>query len=413
MNRNKVMVWQTKLIKTILALQPLFPVPIYFSVLIGKPPLWLSMIIAVLPLGIRYLHTRHIITKTIFDIPILIFICGTLLGLIASPIKVVATGTVSSTIASILIYYGFTSNCSASKKYWQGTAVIICLITLLLSLWFLSQSDHRILFFNQWAFNLFSRLPKTTGPVLQLNTIGALLSVVIPSLFVFMFCKNSVCMRVVTLILWLLFTGILFLSDSGAGWLAVAISLTFILIYWRWRLLWVGVPMIGILTTVAVIFYDKTEWLKISFSTGSLINRINLWRNTITLLKGKAAVIGLGPGAWLSVYNSHFTNSLPIVHNSYLQLYCDTGVLGFGAAVLAFIIFIRFSIHILKLFPRNSVSWIGIGLIGSIIAGAIFAFFDTTYTITDVTKNGYIYLSIPLLWIYASAVAVIKMKNDS
>ena len=177
---------QTKIAKTILALYPLFPVPVYFSVLTGRPPLWLSLIIAIIPIGCTLLVTPTVlITRTPFDIPILIFLCGTVIGFIVSPDKNVATGALSSTMASILVYYGITTNSGASRKYWLWTGGIICLITLLLSLWFLSQSSHRVLFFNQWAFNLFSGLPKTSGPVLQLNTIGALLAVVIPPLFVF------------------------------------------------------------------------------------------------------------------------------------------------------------------------------------------------------------------------------------
>ena len=152
---------RTKVAKTILTLYPLFPVPVYFSVLTGYPPLWLSLLIAIVPLGVHFWQTHRIVTRTPFDIPILIFICGTVIGFIVSPDKNVATGALSSTMASILVYYGITTNGGASRKYWLWAGGIICLITLLLSLWFLSQSNHRVLFFNQWAFNLFSGLPKT------------------------------------------------------------------------------------------------------------------------------------------------------------------------------------------------------------------------------------------------------------
>jgi len=405
---------QRKLAKGILALYPLFPVPIYFSVLIGYPALWLSLVIAIIPMVVHYWKTRLIIKRTPFDIPILIFICGTLISFIVAPDKSVATGALSTTIASILVYYGITTNSGASKKYWLWTAGIICLITLLLSLWFLSQGEHRILPFNQWAFDLFSGFPKTVGPVLQWNTIGALLAVVIPPLFIFVLFKYSLNIRVIALILWLFFSGVLFLSDSGAGWLAFIISLAFILICWRKHLLLVIVPILGILSTTAVIFYSKTDWLITTFSTASLIGRTKLWQNTFMLLKGKSSVLGLGPGAWHEVYNSHYGDPVPIVHNSYLQLYCDAGLLGFIAMVLAAIIVIRLSIQFLNSSWRNSVTWIGIGLIGSIIAGAIFAIFDTTISETYVTSNGYIYLVLPLLWIGAALIAVVhKTRCDT
>ena len=400
-----------KIAKFILTLYPLFPVLVYFSVLTGYPSLWVSLIIAVIPLGVYFWQTHRIVARTPFDIPILIFICGTVVGFIVSPDKNVAMGALSSTMASILVYYGITTNSGASRKYLLWIGGIICLITVLLSLWFLSQSSHRVLFFNQWAFNLFSGLPKTSGPVLQLNTIGALLSVVIPPLFALVFLKNHVGLRIIALILFLFFTGMLFLSDSGAGWLAFFISLTFILVCWRRQLIWVLVPVGGLLTGGAVIFYDKTAWLRTTFSTASLMGRVTLWENTLILLKGKAAVLGLGLGAWFHVYSSNYGGSTPIIHDSYLQLYCDAGVMGFIAMVLAAIIFVRFSINVIKSPPRNSIDWFRIGLIGSIIAGAVFAIFDVTTSITYVTNTGYIYLVLPLLWIGAALFAVVHMRR--
>jgi O-antigen ligase len=401
---------QTKLAKIILILYPFFPVPVYFSVLTGRPPVWLSLIIAVIPLGVHYWTKHRITTQTPFDIPISIFLCGTLIGFIIAPDKGVATGALSSTIASVLVYYGITANNNASREYWLWTGGIICLITLLLSLWFLSQSIHRVIFFNQWAFNLFSRLPKTSGPVLQLNTIGALLAVVIPPLFTFIFFKNHFFLRIIALILCLFFTMILFLSDSGAGWLAVTMSLAFILVYWRWWLTWVLIPAGGLLAGAAVIFYDKTSWLRTTFSTSHLIQRVKLWQNTLTLLKGKAAITGLGLGNWFNVYSIHFSNNIAIVHNSYLQLYCDAGILGFISMVLSAIIFIRLSINLGNSSRQNSVNWVGMGLIGSIIAGAVFAIFDVTTSITYVTNTGYVYLVLPLLWIGAALISVVSNR---
>ena len=48
----------------------------------------------------------------------------------------------------------------------------------------------------------------------------------------------------------------------------------------------------------------------------------------------------------------------------------------------------------------------GVGLIGSIIAGAVFACYDVTITGTVVTATSYIYLSIPLLCVLAALLVV-------
>lgn len=82
--------------------------------------------------------------------------------------------------------------------------------------------------------------------------------------------------------------------------------------------------------------------------------------------------------------------------------------------VLAAIILIRLSVRILKSSHRNLVRWIGIGLIGSIISGTVFAIFDVTTSVTYVSKSGYIYLVLPLLWIGAGLfVVVIERFNGA
>jgi O-antigen ligase len=337
-------------------------------------------------------------------------LCGTLFGLIVSPDKQVAIGTLASTLASILIYYGITNNSDASKKYWFWTSGIMCFITLSLSLWFLSQSEHRVLIFNRWAFELFSGFPKINGPIMQHNTIGALLAVMIPVLFVFIFYKNRFSIRLITIILCTFFAGMLFLSDSGAGWLAVIAALVFILVCWRKRLIWVFLPLTGLIAVVSILFYNKLSWLMSTFSTESAHGRLSFWQNTLTLFRGKTILLGFGPGAWFQTYGSHFKAYGAHVHNSYLQLYCDAGILGVIAMVLTGIIFVHFSIKLLKVPRQNPLSWIGIGLLGTCIAGAVFSFFDVTYSITDITKTGYIYLGIPLLWIAAALVSVMSSK---
>jgi len=148
------------------------------------------------------------------------------------------------------------------------------------------------------------------------------------------------------------------------------------------------------------------------FFRSLIIGRTELWQNTFTLLQGKAVVTGLGLGAWLKVYSNHYGSTVPIVHDSYLQLCCDAGILGFIAMVLATIIFIRLSMNLLKSSRLNSVNWVAIGLIGSIISGAVFAIFDVTTTITYVTDAGYVYLALPLLWIWVALFATVHMRQE-
>jgi len=400
--------WQT-LVKTILKFQPLFAVPVYFSVLVNTPPLWLSLIIAIVPLGLRFWLTRHFIQRTPFDMPILFFILGTLVGLAVAPNKEVALGALSSTLASILIYYGIVSNSGAENKYWLWMAGTICVITLLMSIWFFSQGNGRQFFFNQWAFKLFEGLPKTSLS-LQMHSLGTLLSVILPPLFAIALFRNNTQLRLGALVLGVIFLVVLFLSASGGGWIAVTLGLAFVLICWRLWMVGVVVPTVGLITSAVVVFYDKVQWLAQSFSVNSASGRVEIWVRTIPLFTDYHFITGIGLGAWFDLYSRLYGATPGHMHNSYLQLYTDTGILGILALITAAAVFVRLTVNILQASKQNPWYGVGVGLIGSIIAGAVFACYDVTTTGTVVTATSYIYLSVPLLWIW-SALFVVAHKH--
>jgi O-antigen ligase len=396
-------------VKTILKFQPLFAVPVYFSVLVNTPPLWLSLIIAIIPLGLRFWLTRHFIQRTPFDVPILIFILGTLVGVAVAPNKEVALGALSSTLASILIYYGIVSNSEAGNKYWLWMAGTICVITLLMSIWFFSQGNGRQFFFNQWAFKLFEGLPRTSLS-LQMHSLGALLSVILPPLFAITLFRNNTHLRLGALVLGVIFLVVLFLSASGGGWIAVICGLAFVLICWRLWMIGVVVPAMGLITSAAVVFYNNALWLAQSFSINSVSGRVGLWVKTIPLFTGYHIIAGLGLGGWFELYYRLYGTSEGHTHNSYLQLYTDTGIVGVLALITAVVVFVRLSVNILQASKQNPWYGVAVGFMGAIVAGAVFGCFDVTTTGTVVTATSYIYLSIPLLWVW-SALFVVAHKH--
>lgn len=395
----------------ILTFQPLFAVPIYFSVLVDYPPLWTSLVIAVIPLGLRFWLTRRFIQRTPFDIPILLFVSGTLLGFIVAADKEVAIGGLATTLASALIYYGIVSNSDAKSAYWLWMAGTICVITLLLSIWFFSQGNRRQFFFNQWAFGLFEGIPMNSGPQLSWNTVGALLAVVIPPLFSITLFNNVRPLRVSALIIGLIFLAILFLTIIGGGWIAVTCGLAFVLICWRLRIVKVVIPAIALIVSAIVVFYDKTPWLIQAFSPDSLMYRVEeIWLKTLPLFEKYEILTGLELGCWNAQFITQYGADNVHLHNSYFQLYADTGILGMAALIVAAAVFIRISWGIIKSSRQNPWYGVSVGLIGSIIAGAVFALYDVTLTGTIITTTSYIYLSIPLLWVLA-ALLVVSSKH--
>ena len=203
----------------VLFIQPLFAIPVYFSVLLGTPPIWLGLVIALIPLGIRFWLKRRLIDRTPFDLPILLFVLACLVGVLVAPDKTVALGAFSTTIGSALIYYGLTGNNTASNRYWINVSVIIGLLILAATIWFLSQGNAREFAFNKWAFQLFSWLPRT-DITLQMHGLGSVLSVVVPPLIAGAIFLRRTWLRLLCLVAGLFFLFCLALSDSGTGWLA-------------------------------------------------------------------------------------------------------------------------------------------------------------------------------------------------
>jgi O-Antigen ligase len=402
---------QRMIVDIILAFQPVFAVPLYFTVLIKSPPLWLSLIVALAPLGLRLLNTQRFLRRTPFDIPILIFISAMLVGLIIAPYKEMAVGTLSSTLASLLIYYGIVSNGEAANKYWLWLWAVICSLALTMSLWFFAQGQGRQFSFNRWAFHFFSRLIGNIGPPLSWNTVGALLVVVIPPLFSVALFKNKPVLRAAGLIAGLVFTGILFMTDSGGGWIALTCGLASVMIFWRAWMLWIIIPLVSVVTSIIIIVFDNIPWLMRAFSWDSFLYRTKEWSNTFHLLKGSIFFTGLGPGNWVDVYDKQYKAGDIILHSSYFQFYMDAGMLGVVALIIAAVVFVRLSLKIRSSAPKNPWHAAGIGLIGSTIAGAVFACYDVTFSGTMATAAGYIYFSIPLLWIISALFVVSYQKS--
>ncbi|MCL0036157.1 hypothetical protein M1N47_01850 [Dehalococcoidia bacterium] len=138
--------------------------------------------IAVTPLALRLWRDGHLFRRTPFDLPILLFVLGLLVGLVVSPNRAVSLEALFTFLACILIYYGIVSNSYAKNSYWLSVAGILCLLALGLSIWFFSQGQGRLLFFNEWAFKLAEPLPKIPGPVLHFHGVAAVLVLVIPPL---------------------------------------------------------------------------------------------------------------------------------------------------------------------------------------------------------------------------------------
>ncbi len=185
-----------KLARGILAFQPVFAMPVFVSVLAGTPPLWVAGIIALIPLVVRFWLTRRFLPRTPFDVPILLLAVGLVVGLAVAADKDVAISALATTLASALIYCGMVENGHLADRYWVIAGGIVCAIALVLVLLFFSEAPPRVVPYNAWVFPLFQGLPKTGWPVLGFNSIGVLLSVLLPPLAAIALFQGRAALRI-------------------------------------------------------------------------------------------------------------------------------------------------------------------------------------------------------------------------
>lgn len=389
---------RSKFISLLEVIQPVFAAPVFLSVVAGFPSMRAAWLIALTPWLLYIGFTRCFIRRTPFDVPIIIFCIGLLIGFIVSPNKIISSEALLTTFASILIYYGLVNNADRGHAYWLTMASACGVVILVLIIWFFSQGDARLLFFNEWVFKLAATLPKTGGPVLHLNSIGVFIAVIIP-LFISVALFSKGLTRWTMLIAGLFLLSVIFLSASGGGWGAVVCGIIFVLAAWRLRTLWVTVPASGMGIAIIAANYHKFSWPSQIFATESLSSRIDIWLKTIDVMK-KSWFTGLGLGTWSEVFKGWIQ-----AHSSYIQLWADTGIVGVLAVIAAFAVFVRISWRILKS-PRQSLWYgTGVGVIGGMLAGAAASVFDLI-TYGAFRTPDYHYLSIPLLWIMAALFVV-------
>jgi len=389
---------KSKTIAFLEIIQPVCAAPMFFSVVAGAPPMWVAWIIAGAPWLAYSFLTDRLIRRTPFDIPIAIFFLGLIVGFVVSSDKRVSTESLSTTFACILIYYGLVNNTDRGRTYWRVMAGIGCLLILGLTAWFFSQGSARVMFFNTWVFKAVAELPKTSGPILQFNNLGVFLSITAPIFFAMgMFNKGRT--RWLGLSAALCLLAAVFLSASGSGWGAIACGAIFVLAVWRGKTLVVTVPAAIVTGIVTAVNYHRFGWPTLVFSTESLMVRVEYWRVTFAALS-KSWFTGLGLGDWPPRFGNVFN-----VHNGYIQLYSDTGLVGVLALAAAAVVFVRISLRIVKFRTRGTWYCLGIGLIGGFLGGAAASVFEVA-TYGTFWNPDLHYISIPLLWIMAAIFVV-------
>ncbi len=143
----------------------------------------------------------------------------------------------------------------------------------------------------------------------------------------------------------------LVLTGSRGGFLAFAVMTLGVFACWisngrRRTALWLG----GLVATLVAIFLLGQRVGFLHVGTTSVESRLDYWRGAVAIAKDHPWV-GTGPGTFGSIYPKYktaLTEEAQVVHNNFLQMWSDSGVLAFVAYALLWIVAVRDSFRVAR-----------------------------------------------------------------
>jgi tetratricopeptide (TPR) repeat protein len=106
----------------------------------------------------------------------------------------------------------------------------------------------------------------------------------------------------------------------------------------------------GLVVTLVAVFLIGHRAGLLNFGTTSLESRMDYWRGAVAIVKDHPWV-GTGPGTFGSIYPKYktaLTEEAQVVHNNFLQMWSDSGVLAFVSYALLWIVAVRDSFRLAR-----------------------------------------------------------------
>ncbi len=394
----------SRLISFIFYTQPFFTFAVFLSVLIGTPPLWLSWLIALAPLSVRLLITGRVSRRTPFDLPILISVAAMASGFWFTPDHQFGITLLNSYLACVLLYYGITGNETAPKIYWILWCVFVSIVLLLLSFSiFRGGVEARHVIFNEWTYRLANSTHWPMSLNGSLNIVGDAFAVVIPGLVSISLFQQKTWLRWSAAVLASVFVFIIVLSASGGAWIVLAAVVLFVFRRYNSKVFSAAAALL-VATSILLYSFRSVGWVSSTFSITSLITRFEVWRETIAALQ-HSPLWGFGVGGWWLKMPAYIV-AQGNPHNAYLQLYSDTGALGFAALVVAVIIAVKLIWRIWLADKNNPDYGIALGVAAGIIAFGLHALVEVNTNLPISFGDKTIYFAIPFIWVWAAFLVV-------
>jgi len=136
-----------------------------------------------------------------------------------------------------------------------------------------------------------------------------------------------------------------------------------------------AIVVVGLLVAVIGVLVLGQRGGSHRFSTSSLESRTDYWRGAISIIKDHPWV-GTGPGTFGSIYPKYktaLTEEAQAVHNNYLQMWSDSGILAFVAFAALWTIAVRDSFRLARLRAGDAAA---VAICGALVGWSVHGLVD-------------------------------------
>ena len=266
----------------------------------------------------------------------------------------------------------------------------------------------------QLGVGLVSRVQGTLGSP---NTLAIYLSTGVPFALALLFSKTRPSVKILATITLCLIGSALIFSLSRAAWgdFLVTICLVLVLAVRRTRISTKAAIVIAgatalVLLGVALFGTDLILSRLTGDDQGSASSRITLAEGALAIMRDNP-VIGIGLNNYTLVSPGYdqadaaaWNYYAPIVHNAFLLIAAETGLLGLGAFVVFLVILLIQAWRIVDQAPSDTVWVAGVGILGGLAALVIHSMVD--YTLLG---SGRVFTQF---WLLAGLCAALMQRVD-
>jgi len=240
------------------------------------------------------------------------------------------------------------------------------------------KSEFRL--FHLPLYDKLTSLPIDLGETIHANVLAGVLVLILPLLLILTLQKSS---RTLFVLLFLFVTGILVLTQSRGGYLAVAVALPLVVML-RWPRLFYTIFPIGIAT---VLFIQQAgaqfivDQLSSDSSLGGWDGRLDIWTQSLSALHD-FAFTGIGIGTFTLVLPLLYPlrvniEGYPHAHNLFLQIGLDLGLPGLIAYLAILInLFVMLIVTLRSQYTTALHRTLAIGATGSLVGMLVHGLLD-------------------------------------